>query len=64
MNVESNDMGRQLEQSRGSSFLNNAITFAILQNFRNCLVVKERFIKYDIGKNTTACIGKIAMRTG
>ena len=43
--------GLFLEQSRGSPFLNNGITFAILQRFGNSPVVKERFTKYDIGKD-------------
>ena len=34
--------------------LNNGITFAILQRFGNYLVVKERFTKYDIGKDKTS----------
>ena len=46
--------GLFLEQSRGSPFLNNGITFAILQRFGNSPVVKERFTKYDIGKDKTS----------
>ena len=40
--------GLFLEQSRGSPFLNNGITFAILQRFGNSPVVKERFTKYAL----------------
>ena len=39
---------------RGSPFLNNSITFAILQGFGSCRVVKERFTKYKIGKDKTS----------
>ena len=43
-----------MQQSRGSPFLNNGILFAILQRFGNSPVVKERFTKYDIGKDKTS----------
>ena len=39
---------------KGSLFLNNGIIFASLQRFWNSLVVKERFTKYDIGKDRTS----------
>ena len=39
---------------KGSLFLNNGIIFASLQRFGNSLVVKERFTKYDIGKDRTS----------
>ena len=52
--MESKDIGLWLEQSRGSPFLNNGVTFAILQKFGKSPVAKERFTKYDIGKDKTS----------
>ena len=52
--MESDDIGVKLEQSRASHFLNNSITFAILQGFGNSPVVKKRFTKYDIRKGKTS----------
>ena len=49
--MESNDIGLKLEHSRESRFLNNGIISLLLQRFGNSRVVKERFTKYDIGKD-------------
>ena len=61
--MESNDIGLWLEQSRGPPFLNNSITFAILQSFGNYLGVKERFTKMILGKRSaeffTIGVGKL-----
>ena len=54
LNVESQDIGLKLKQSRGSSFSNNGIIFAILQRFENSPIMKERFTKYDIEKDKTS----------
>ena len=51
LNVESNNIGLQLEQSKGSTFLYNGIPFAILQRLGDSLFVKKRFTKSDIRKD-------------